>query len=185
MRQLIAENQASSLKRVLEEALSYHYSNLLALEKIGEPFATKDGESIKDYLPRMKANTNIKFEAQAYLSQYRRLKHFIKHYEKLGLIKKPTDPGLKEAWHDLMDEDGVINVFANKWAAHRSADDPRKGDTDSLHLSVLLNLEGAITFWGNGHMYLSFEKYSFCVFDYHPKALNFCKWVFSDLETAE
>lgn len=180
-RKLIEEKQAPSLKQVLHEALKYHFSNFKKLEELAEPYSMKDRMGITSAAVRMKANTTIKFEVQAYINQLRRLKHFIRYLQKKKRFKEPEDPELKQIWDDITRDDGVINMLANKWAAHRSVDDPR-GESDSLHLAVLLNLEGAITMWSNGHLFLSIERHSFSLFHYHPKALKFVDWVFKAVE---
>ncbi len=178
---LIKENQADSLKQVLNEALKYHFSNFKKLEELAEPYSVKDRMGIVDAATRMKANTQIKFEVQAYVNHLRRLKHFINYLQSNGGFKEPNKPELKQVWKDIVHKDGVINILANKWAVHRSIDDPR-GEDNSLHLAVLLNLEGAITMWGNGHLFLSIGRHEFYLFDYHPKALKFIKWVFEKIE---
>jgi len=180
-KKLIEEKQASSLKQVLQEALKYHFSNFTELEKLAEPFSVEDRMGITDAAVRMKANSTIKFEVQAYINQLRRLKHFIKFLQSRGGFDEPQDPELKQVWDDIMEKDGVVNLLANKWAAHRSVDDPQ-GESDSLHLAVLLNLEGTITMWSNGHLYLSIEEYEFSLFHYHSKALKFVDWVFETIE---
>ena len=180
-KQLIEETQASTLKQVLKEALNYHFSNFMELEKLAEPYSIEDGSKLSDVAVRMKANTIIKFETQAYINHLRRLKHFINYLQKNGGFEEPENSELKQVWNDIMEVDGVVNMLANKWAVHRSADDPR-GESDSLHLAVLLNLEGTITMWGNGHMFLSFDKYEFYLFHYHSKAIKFVDWVFDTID---
>ena len=101
--------------------------------------------------------------------------------QKKEMICEPEDGELKQIWYDILDSKGVVNVLANKWSAHRSVDDP-KGESDSLHLAVLLNLESTITMWGNSHLFLSIEKYEFYLFHYHPKVLKFIDWVFATIE---
>lgn len=180
-KKLIEENQISSLKRVLKDALEYHFLNFTKLEKLAEPYSIEDKTKIADAVVRLRANTTIKFELQAYINQLRRLKHFIKFLQEKGGFGEPKDPELKQIWYDIIEDKGVINMLANKWAAHRSVDDP-KGESDSLHLAVLLNLEGAVTMWGNGHIFLSIDKYEFYLFHYHFKALKFIDWVFETVE---
>lgn len=180
-KKLIKETQTSSLKRVLEEALNYHYSNFIQLEKIANPDYLQEGLSTEAVAISMQANNNIKFEVQAYLLQYRRLKHFLEYIQTNKGFDMPTDPELKQIWNDLMRKEGVVNILVNKWAAHRSVDDPR-GENDHLHLTVLLNFESAITMWGSGHMFLSIGEHTFYLFDYHLKALKFIEWVFTSIE---
>lgn len=182
-KKLIEENQSPSLKRVLKGAVDYHFSNFTKLEKLAEPYSLRDRMKMVDAVTRLKANDVIKFEVQAYINHLRRLKHFIRFLQKAKKISRPENTKWKEIWYDIMDDNGVVNLLANKWAVHRSADDPRKEDTYNLHLTVLLNLEGPITMWGNGHMYLSIDKHQFYLFHYHPKVLNFIDWIFSKLES--
>ena len=183
-KELINQHQASSLKQVLEEALNYHFENFARLEKLGEPFSMRDRMKIVEVTVRMKANMTIKFEVQAYINHLRRLKHFIKYLQRNGGFEEPREPELRQIWRDIMEKDGVVNVLANKWAVHRSVDDPR-GESESLHLGVLLNLEGTVTMWGNGHMFLAFDKYEFYLFHYHQRALKFVNWVFDAVESNE
>jgi hypothetical protein len=143
-KKLIEEHRTSSLQNVLNKALDYHFNNFTKLEVLAEPFGIKDGMSIDDVAERMKANSEIKLEIQAYINHLRRLKHFIKYLQKAKSIVEPTDLELKQIWKDIISDDGMVNTLANKWAVHRSVDDPRD-ETDSLHLEVLLNLESEIT----------------------------------------
>ena len=177
---LIDSTQISSLKRVLKEALEYHYSNFVKLEELAKPYFGANFK-IHNTFAHAEAMINIKFEAQAYICQLRRLKHFIIFFQQKKIINEPNDSGLKQIWRDLMQDNGVINMLANKWAVHRSVDDP-KDETKELHLEVLLNLDGPVTMWGNNHMYLSIDKYSFYLYDYHPRVLRFINWVFETVE---
>lgn len=179
---LVEENQIISLRRVLKKALNYHFSHFVKLERLGEPYSLEDRMGKIDFQTRFQANTTIKFEVQAYICQFRRLRHFIKYFQRQGIINEPRESEMKVIWRDLMENNGVVNLLANKWATHRSADDPRKEDTELLHLEVLLNLDGPVTMWGNGHIFLSIDKYAFYLFDYHPKALKFVDWVFEVIE---
>jgi hypothetical protein len=173
--QLINITRITSFERVLKEALEYHFSNFVKLEKLAKPYFGDDDP--RDKLEHAQAMTTVKFEAQAYISQFRRLKHFLDYFMRKKVIREPENPELKQTWQDLMQKGGVINMLANKWAVHRSADDP-KGETNSLHLEVLLNLDGPVTMWGDDHLYLSIGKYSFYLFYYHSKVLKFIDWVF-------
>ena len=179
---LIHSHQASTLKEVLKDALKYHFENFSRLEELGDPAILTSGDQpIEEVTARMRANTHIKFEVMAYINQLRRLKHFINYLKKNGEFSPPDNSDLLQVWKDIMDEDGVINILANKWTAHRSVDDPRN-ESDSFHLAVLLNLESTITMWGNGHMYLSFDRYEFYLHHHHPSILEFVNWVFNTLE---
>ena len=77
--------------------------------------------------------------------------------------------------------DDVINLLANKWAAHRSFDDP-KGEDLGTHLEILLNFEGTVTFWVNGHLSLPIGKHEFFLYEYHPKAMKFIEWLFKEIK---
>lgn len=177
---LIKQHQISTLKNVLQKALNYHFSNFKKLEKRANPYP-EGQESRYKLITRMKANSEIKLEVQAYINHLRRLKHLIKYLQKNKRITEPTDADLKQTWNDLMQDAGMINLLANKWAAHRAIDDP-KGETKSLHLEVLLNLEGEVTMWGEDHLFLSIDKYSFYLCHYHPKAIKFIDWVFRNIQ---
>jgi len=182
-KKLIEEHQASSLKRVLQVALEYHFSNFKKLEELAEPYSVKDRMGITSVAVRIRANSEIKLEVQAYINQLRRLKHFINYLQKHGGFEASTDPELKQVWNDIMERNGVVNLLANKWASHRSVDDPKEEESDALHLEVLLNLESTITTWGNGHLCLQIKNYSFYLFHYHHKALKFIDWVFEAIES--
>lgn len=181
-KKLIEEHRASSLQNVLKKALDYHFINFTKLETLGEPFSIKDGTPMDDVAVRMKANSEVKLEIQAYINHLRRLKHFIKYLQKTNRVVEPTDPELKQVWDDILKDKGMINMLANKWAVHRSIDDPRN-ESDSLHLEVLLNLEGEMTMWGNGHLYLSIDNHEFYLFYYHPRVVKFIAWLFGKIRS--
>ncbi len=178
---LIVKAQVSTLNDVLKSALNYHYTNFIKLEKLAEPYGLKDRMKLVDAAERLNANTVIKFEVQAYLNHLRRFKHFINHLQKNGGFNEPTDVVLNEIWRDILDSNGMINFFANKWAVHRSIDDPR-GESEDDHLSVLLNLEQVVTFWNNGHLSLSLRSHTLELFDYHLKVMKFIDWVFAKID---
>jgi hypothetical protein len=177
--EILDKKRSSSLQEVLMIALPYHFSNFEKLEKIGTPYA-EDGENVETFEQRIKANSLIKFEVQAYINHLRRLKHHIKYLQKEGKISPPINEEIKKVWDDLMLDDGIINLIANKWAVHRSFDDPH-GENLTTHLEILLNFEGTITMWGNGHMYLSLGKHEFFLYHYHNSAMKFIEWFFTEV----
>jgi hypothetical protein len=177
------EWQITSLKNVLPKALEYHYSNFQRLETLAERYVVRQDEGatltkIEDAIPGIAALTNIKFEVQAYLCQLRRLKFFLKS---VGLTR-PADPALAEVWDSVMDPAGMVNLFANKWAAHRSFDDPR-GEDEHLHAQVLLNLDSSTTIWSNEHLVLELRGHELDLCSFHPRCLEFVSWVFRELGT--
>ncbi len=176
---LLDAQRSSSLERVLKSALQYHFDNFSRLELLGKPYPQDQRISV---LQRMQANTNIKFEAQAYLIHLRRLRHFIKYLEANHLIQPPLEEENLEIWNDILKKNGKLNLLANKWAAHRSFDDER-GEDIELHLEVLLNLEGTVTFWSNNHLSLSIDTTEFCLHEYHPKVLKFIDWLFNEINS--
>ncbi len=179
-KKLLQEKRSSSLEEVLINALPYHFSNFEKFETQGIPFGMNDGDTDVPIGERMRANTLIKFEIQAYINHLSRLKHHIKFLQKQGKINIPTDKELKQIWEDIMLDDGVINLLANKWAVHRSFDDPR-GENLGIHLEILLNFEGTVTMWSNGHLYLSLGNHTFSLYHYHPKAMKFVDWFFTEV----
>lgn len=177
---LLEEKRSSSLEGVLKHALPYHFSNFEKFERQGVPLGMSGGDTGVPIEERMRANTLIKFEVQAYINHLRRLKHHINFLLKQEAISVPIEQEYKEVWDDIMSDNGMINLLANKWAAHRSFDDPRGEDLGS-HLEILLNFEGTVTMWGNGHLYLSIGNHTFYLYYYHPKALNFVNWFFTQV----
>jgi len=177
---LLEEKRSSSLEEVLKNALPYHFSNFEKFERQGIPFGMSGGDTGVPIEERMRANILIKFEVQAYINHLRRLKHHIIFLQKQGKINLPTDKELKQVWEDIMLDDGVINLLANKWAVHRSFDDPR-GENLGSHLEILLNFEGTVTMWGNGHLFLSLGNHTFYLYHYHLKAMKFVDWFFTEV----
>lgn len=174
--------QTQTLKTNLPKALNYHFSNFKRLEGLARPrFGNEEkvGEARKE---SWEALSVIKFEIQAYLCQLRRVKHYILSSTIRSLSLKPTDPEIKYVWNAILEKEGMINSLANKWAAHRSYDDPEKDDTDSIHAEVLMNLDGGVTFWEEDHMYLAFGKHHFNLCDFHPKVEKFISWIFKEIE---
>lgn len=172
--------QVKSLKNVLPKALNYHFSNFKSLEKMAHPDSLIDGKPLKDFASHFESISVIKFEIQAYISQLRRIKHFINSVK----LKEPTDPDLKEVWDAIMNEEGMVNMFANKWAVHRSFDDPR-GEDELIHAEVLMNLEGGVTMWQGEHLLLNLGKHEFDLCSFHPKAERFIEWVFDELHNRQ
>lgn len=175
--------QTQTLKDNLPKALNYHFSNFKKLEKLARPRFDKDEAIQEDRRTVWESLTTIKFEIQAYLCQLRRVKHFIQSPVIRSLkINEPTDPEIKEVWNAIIKRDGMINALANKWAAHRSYDDPEKDDDDSVHAEVLMNLDGGVTMWEEDHMFLAFGKHHFNLCYFHPKVEKFLSWIFQEIE---
>ncbi len=177
---LLEEKRSSSLEEVLKNALPYHFSNFEKFERQGVPFGMSGGDTGVPIGERMRANTLIKFEVQAYVNHLRRLKHHINFLLKQQVINIPTNQEYREVWDDIMLKDGVINLLANKWAAHRSFDDPQ-GEDLGRHLEILLNFEGTVTMWGNGHMFLSIGNHTLYLYNYHSKVMKFIDWFFTEV----
>lgn len=174
--------QIQTLKNNLPKALNYHFSNFKKLEELARP---RFGEEEKEGEARRagwEALSTVKFEIQAYLCQLRRVKHFILSRAISSLKLEPTEPEIKEVWNAVVEKDGMINALANKWATHRSYDDPKEDDIDSVHAEVLMNLEGGVTFWEEGHMYLAFGTHHFNLCDFHPKVEKFIAWIFKEIK---
>ena len=172
--------QILTLKNNLPNALEYHFSNFRKLEEMARPsFGKKQNQDIGI---KFSAMTNIKFEIQAYLCQLRRIKHFMlsKQIKEKSIV--PDDPDLKEIWYSILDKNGMVNILANKWATHRSYDDPWEDDTDSTHAEVLINLEGGVTMWEEAHLYVSLGGHQLNLCNLHPKVLRFIEWFFVQLE---
>ncbi len=168
--------QILTFQTSLPESLEYHFSNFKKLETIGAPeLSDHKYHTDEEWAEIKRARENIKFEAQAYLSQLRRAKHFILNLK----ITAPEDIELKEVWDSVVNEDGMTNVLANKWAAHRSVDAP-KGETDKFHTEVLLALDGASTSWKESHLILLLSGIEFDLCDFHPKLMMFIDWLFSE-----
>ena len=170
--------QLSSLKDVLPRALKYHFNNFQGLEALAKPSQVRFGLLSPEHrASQVVALQTIKFEVQAYLCQLRRLKFFLHSMQ----VQKPTELVLIEVWDALMDKEGMISRLANKWATHRSYDDPR-GEDDQLHAEVLINLEGSTTTWTGDHLVLMLgsQELNLCIF--HLKSLAFISWVFAELK---
>ncbi len=168
--------------KMLKKALEYHFFNFQIAERDGSPSATVSWPSLAeaDRIKHFKALDALKFEAQAYICQAGRLFHFLKSMERYG-INEPTDPELKEVWNNIY-ESGAVYVLRNKWAAHRSYDDPKEGDTEFLHQEVLLNLDQSVTMWQGDHNEIHLGKINFHICDFHPKMERFLDWLSKEVE---
>lgn len=172
--------QILTFQRALPEALEYHFANFKKLEEKGAPASYVDrGHTNEEWIEIKQAQANIKFEVQAYLCQLRRASFFIKSLK----LASPKDLELKEIWDSIIQEKGMVNTLANKWASHRSIDYPRDEDEESLHKEVLLSLEGGATSWSGNHLILLLSDFTFNLCDVHPKVMKFINWMF--LETAK
>ncbi len=174
--------QIETLKNNLPKALNYHFSNFKKLEVLARPRFGKEEAKGEARKAVFEALTTIKFEIQAYLCQLRRVKHFILSKAISSFNLKPSDSEVKEVWDAIIEKDGMINAFANKWATHRSYDNPKEDDSDSLHAEVLMNLDGGMTMWEEDHMYLAFRKYHFNLCHFHFKVEKFLSWIFHEIE---
>lgn len=170
--------QILTFELALPEALAYHFANFKRLEEKGSlAFSTERGHTDKEWKEIKQAQTNIKFEVQAYLCQLRRAKFFINNLK----LVAPTDLELKEIWDSIMQKEGMVNTLSNKWASHRSIDYPQ-GEDESLHQEVLLRLEGGGTSWSENHLILLLSNFNFNLCEFHPKVLKFLNWMFSETE---
>lgn len=178
--------QILTMRRKLPIALDYHFNNFLKLQELAS--LELDHELVQeDRLPTINAMANIMFEVQAYISQARRLRYFLKNMIIKELLTEPHNKDLKKIWDYFMDDNGTVNLLGNKWAAHRSYDDPKGNDNDSLHAEVLLNLDGAGTFWKSepkqlivylGDIELNLNKQ-------HSEIKYFITWAFSQPKLKE
>jgi len=118
---------------------------------------------------------------KAYLCQLRRARYFIKSLKKSSKLNPPQDSELKEIWDLIVEKRGMIHILSDKWATHRSVDDKR-GEDESLHMELLLSLEGGATSWSGDHLILSLSNFNFNLCDFHPKVLKFLHWLFTETE---
>ncbi|MBS3904200.1 MAG: hypothetical protein KGZ39_02615 [Simkania sp.] len=171
--------QILTFQRSLPESLEYHFANFKRLEAVGAPELSEHKyHTDEEWVEIRRARENIKFEVQAYLCQLRRAKHFINNLK----ITAPEDLELKEVWDSILNKDGMTNVLANKWATHRSVDNP-ENETDTFHTEILLSLDGASTSWSSdNHLILLLSDLKFNLCDFHPKVIKFTSWLFSEAE---
>lgn len=181
----------TDLKRVQVESIStiqrpltYHFDRFVLFEQSANPERTKKWESLSDVERRVYFDGQkfIKYEVEAYISKLGKFARFCFELSKELGIKRPEQEPLSEVWDSLRDG-GVIKELRDKWTAHRSYDKPEKNDTEHLHLEVLLNLEGPVTFWIGEHFILEFQKFSFDLCDYHPKLITFLEWFFDQVNS--
>lgn len=176
----LRKHQIKSMRAHLPRALEYHFSNFKVQESVAAPSAMQDGEGMSSAAKKFEAREAIKFEVQAYLCQLRRFKFFIESLKKERGLEEPKEPAPQYMWHSIMDKEGLINILSNKWAAHRSFDDPR-GEDDLLHAQILINLDGTTTMWGGDHLILGIDKREFDLCEDHPKVIEFISWVFKEI----
>jgi hypothetical protein len=142
------EQQIKSFRRSLPAALDYHFTNFQRLEisavRMFDATWWND-TTLEERLEVAHALTNITFEVQAYLNQLRHVSYFLKSRQiSQKIVGPPSQPGWREVYDSIMDQNGMIHMLANKWSAHRSYNSPRQEDIN-LHKEVLLNLSGGVT----------------------------------------
>jgi hypothetical protein len=176
----LKKEQIDSLKRILEIALNYHFNNYVKLEAQCRPVYSPEGHKPTVTVEEsLRARNHIKLEYQAYIIHLRRVNHFI--YNLGERISEPTEEKFKQIWYDIRDEEGVVNLLANKWAAHRSVDWP-KTEKEWEQMEVLENLESQKLFWKGDHVYIAIKGKELSLFSYHGQALSFIKWLFENIK---
>lgn len=174
--------QITSMKGILQNALNYHYSNYALRENeiIGDIFEKWDQKTIEEKNRYFDSFKEIKFEVLAYLLHLRRFRHFIFSLIAKGKISVPRTVLEKEIWTSLMEKGGVLEFYCNKWMAHRSYDDP-SGETEHVHLEMLLNLEGSMIMHDNQGVFFSFDSRVLRLSKLHHQILRFIDWVFDEV----
>lgn len=164
--------------------LNYHFDNFSSLEKKAKPSNLENWEekTEEERLECFNSKDFIKYEIEAYVSKLGKFAKSCFVLSKEFDIKKPQQMDLLYIWNSLRDG-GVVKELRDKWAAHRSYDDPRGFDTDKMHMEVMFNLEGPMTYWEGDKCIFLFQELRFDLHDYHPKFLLFLKWFVSEIET--
>ena len=175
--------QINSILKI-NRPLQYHFDRFCSLEELAKPsnqsnWSDKTDEERKECF---KAQETIKYEVEAYINKLGKFARFYFELSKELSIERPNQQRLVEVWDSLRDG-GVIKELRDKWTAHRSFDKPEKGDTKNLHLEVLLNLEGPVTFWDEDKFAIYFQKLNLNLDDYHPKFLSFLDWFISEVQS--
>ena len=167
------EDQIRSMRSSAPYALDYHYDNYFNAHS-GIRFDWQNGEKINtvDHIRRLQV---IKFELVAYLNWLGRIFHFVENMKRKG-------------WQNLIFIDD-FKIFRDKWASHRSVDDPKKGDftkDDFLHYQILINLDTSQTFNLHGEyepqLFIDGKEVSFNLFKRHNEIKKELEKIFFDLE---